>query len=233
MAKFYNNRVKTGKLAGSVFSVRFGETIERAYQPIVANPNTPAQIANRAKMKLASQLSAVMGPYIAMPRKGAVSTRNLFVKNNYPSISYSSDQAQIDLAGIHLTTSNTALSTLSAVRGAGNIDINVETGTDGIDRVVYVAFVVQADGRLRFFDQKVVTTAGENGNWPTTMRLTSQELVVYAYGVRDNTEAARVAFGNMTVPAADAIAKLLVTSNLLESDVTLTETRYAHVDAEA
>ena len=41
----------SGKLGSSVFSTVAGETVVRQYQPTVANPNTEAQVNQRARMK--------------------------------------------------------------------------------------------------------------------------------------------------------------------------------------
>lgn len=83
MAKYYNNKIKTGRVAGSVFAVRNGEVIERAYNPIVANPRTDAQLIQRAKMNLAGQISKLVGFEIlismGMPYKGK--NRTMFVRN--------------------------------------------------------------------------------------------------------------------------------------------------------
>ncbi len=46
----------SGKLGAVVFSTSGGATISREYNPHVANPNTDAQINQRARMKLMSQL---------------------------------------------------------------------------------------------------------------------------------------------------------------------------------
>lgn len=83
MAKYYNNKIKTGRVAGSVFAVRNGEVIERAYNPIVANPRTDAQLLQRAKMNLAGQISHLVDwltlTSMSMPYKGK--NRTMFVRN--------------------------------------------------------------------------------------------------------------------------------------------------------
>lgn len=83
MAKYYNNKIKTGRVAGSVFAVRNGEVIERAYNPVVANPRTDAQLLQRAKMNLAGQISKLVGfenlTSMSMPYKGK--NRTMFVRN--------------------------------------------------------------------------------------------------------------------------------------------------------
>lgn len=228
MAKFYGSAVKTGKLGGSVFAVRNGETIERQYQPIVTNPNTPAQIASRARLKLLSQLSAVMAPVIAMRRQGAISPRNLFVKENYAVSMYSDNQADITLTNVKLTRSVVALPDINVTsRSEGEITVALgRTPSLDIDRLVVAAFVKQSDGTLRYVTSSVVSDPGTLNDYETTIDVGGTfEVVVYAYGVRDNTEAAKVAFGNMQAVTAETVAKLVTTRTLTESDITLTETQ--------
>lgn len=235
MAKFYNNRVKTGKLAGSVFAIRNGETIERAYQPIVTNPSTPAQVATRAKLKLMSQLSAVLAPYIAMRRNGAVSPRNLFVKKNYRLADYQGNAASIELNLVQLTNSVVGLPNLYASRGETAITayLSIPQGTTpDFDRVVYVLVDKRSDNTLSVVATRVVTAAGADGRWAVEdFPMMSDSAVVYAYAIRDNTEAARVVFGDMQALTAETMAKILTSSVLLQSDVTLTETRAVTIPA--
>lgn len=228
MAKIYGLfGSMTGKLADTVMSVRSGEQIARKYQPVVFNPSTSAQVAQRAKLKLLSQLSAVMAPYIAIPRQGAVSSRNLFTKKNFPLTTYSENKAEITLDNVQLTSSVVAFPALGGVRSAEDISVYVfggdAIGALDINRVVYVAFTKQADGTLRFFGSSVVAERGSN-NWLTTFPPATGEVIIYAYGVRDNNENARVTFGNLIAPTAETIAKLVVNRVLTESDVTVTET---------
>lgn len=233
MAKFYNNRVKSGRVAGSVFAVRNGEVIERAYNPIVANPNTPAQLENRAKLKLLSQLSAVFGNYIAMPRIGAVSARNRFVKENYGATTYASNEADITMTSVKLTKSVVALPELTATRTGFTIGVELNLADADINRIVYIGVVRQPDGTARVAAAAVVSEAGTNRNYPGTLEMnTTAPAYVFAYGVRDNTEAARVKFADMNV-TAENIANVIVTRMLTEQDVTVTETQAVSVPAQA
>lgn len=227
MAKYYNNRIKTGKVAGSVFAVRYGEVIERAYNPIVANPKSANQVSARAKLKLLSQLSAVMGGVIAIPRDGAVSPRNIFVKLNYENVTYSDGNTSIQLDGIKLTRSVLSLPQLGVTRSGENVAVSISgTSQTELNRVVYVVFQKTADNELRFVASQVVSTPGANNYFPVTFEgIADLNIVVYAYGMRDNNERARATFGNLTVPTAETVAKLIVTRELTLDDVTLTETR--------
>lgn len=224
MAKYYNNRVKTGKLAGSVFAIRNGETIERAYQPIVANPSTPSQVASRAKLKLLSQMSAVVGPYVAIPRQGAISPRNLFTKKNYPLASFANNEASISLANIQLTSSVVGMVPITVSRANSTLNVTLENSNNDYDRVVYLVLQKNADNTLRVFHSDVVERES-TGTFPYSRTASALlNLVIYAYGERDNSEAARAVFGNLQAPTAETIAKIITSRTLLENDVTLTET---------
>ena len=225
MAKYFNNQKKTGKVAGSVFAIRFGETIERAYNPVVANPSTDKQVEARAKLKLISQLATVLANDIAIPRVGSQSPRNLFVKRNYGLMSFANSQADIDLNMVQLTSSVVGMVSLEVSRTEQNIRVELGTIPAEISRVIYVGLMKRPDGTLTILGSTVVSEPGSPsaafvGNLP----LSSSEVVVLAYGVRDNTENARAIFGDMQAVTAEQIAKLIVTRALLENDVTLTET---------
>lgn len=231
MAKIYGLQgVLSGKLGNSVMAVRNGVQLVRQYQPIVANPSTPAQIENRAKLKLMSQLSAVFAPVIPLRRIGAVSSRNRFVSLNFIASAFADDAATIDMSAIKLTNSVVAIPNISATRVEGGIQVGLTNGVTDIDRVVYIE--VRREGtELRLVGSVVQDDPGDNLEFFATLPASSVETFVYAYGVRLNSDAARVAFGNLTLPTATQVATLLVSSSLLESDVTLTETRYVSLAA--
>lgn len=216
----------TGKLANTVFAVRYGEQLARAYQPVVYNPKSEAQAMNRAKLKLISQLSAVLGPVIAIRRIGSRSPRNLFTKENFPLVGVTNSVASINLNRVQLTQSVVGLPAFSADRTSGTgIAVALDSGaSDDFDRVVYVAVAKQGDEKLRLLGSVVATEAGDNGTFPAELPYSDNAVVVYAYGIRVNSDYARTVFGNLTAAAAEQIAKLIVTRALTENDVTLSET---------
>lgn len=237
MAKIYGLfGALTGKLADTVMSVRNGEQIARKYQPVVFNPSTPGQVAQRAKMKLLSQLSAVMAPVIAIPRVGSVSSRNLFTKVNFPATTFASDTARVDLTAIQLTQSSVGFVTVSGSIGDGGV-LSVQMSanvSDSVSSVAYAVFARQADDSLRFRGSKVVSDQGLGGNFETTFSgmdaVADAHLVVLAYGIRLNSDGAKTKFQNLEVSTADAMATLITTRQLSETDVTLTETKGVLVD---
>lgn len=221
----------TGKLADTVMSVRNGVQIARKYQPVVYNPSTPAQIAQRAKMKLMSQLSAIMAPVIAMPRVGSMSARNRFVKKNFLASTFGDDKADINLTDVQLTDSVVGFPAVTyASRTANSLQVALAGATatqlQGISRVIYAVFARQADDKLRF-----VNSISATGSFQETLDVPADALVIYAYGVRDNNEAARVIFENLEVVDAGTVASLIASRTLTEADVTLTETTSVAVPA--
>lgn len=229
MAKIYGLfGAMTGKLADAVMVVRNGEQIVRKYQPIVSNPATAKQIAARAKLKLLSQLSAVFGSVVAIPREGAVSSRNLFTKDNYPLVTYANNIADVNLTSIQLTRSVVALPSIIATPSAGSITIGLTEGDPDVDSVVYVIMQRTADEKLRLVGSAVASTPGSGFRFSYTREIPAGgNVVVYAYGIRINSEVGRAIFGNLNVPTAEQVAKLVVSRSVSSQDITLTETRAA------
>lgn len=225
MAKYFNNRVKTGKLAGSVFAIRYGETIERAYQPIVSNPKSEAQVGARAKLKLISQLSSVVAPFIAIPREGAVSPRNLFTRENYPLVTYNNNVADISLTTIQLTKSVVGITNPIVNVGDSELSVQLAASAGAIDHVVYVFLQKVSDGTLIPKLSTMVSAPGNFNTFPTSYPSITDNLVVLAYGLRDKSELARITFSNMVAPTAEHVAKILVSRVLGDNDVAVTETR--------
>lgn len=231
MAKIYGLfGAMTGKMADVVMVVRNGVQIARKYQPVVSNPSTPAQVAQRARMKLLSQLAAIMAPVIAIPKQGIVSARNLFVKANFPATSFLDNNADVNLSAVTLTRSVVSLPAITATRGDSGITLSLSAGLGGLSRVVYAIFNRQGT-EIRYAGSSVVTEPGTGSQWSVQIPSQTAEVFVFAYGMRDNTSSATATFGNLIVPTAEEIARIITSRILSESDVTLTETQYAHLPA--
>lgn len=223
MAKYFNNQKKTGKVAGSVFAIRFGETIERAYTPVVLNPKSAAQVESRAKLKLLSQAAAVLAPVIAMRREGAVSARNLFISRNYPMVSFDEGKATMPVQGIQLTKSVVAIPAVTATQGEAGYNITLNGGDINLSRVVYILLQKTASDEMRLVDSLLITTPGQDARFSTSYTTTQTVNYVLAYGVRDNTDAAKAYFENLKIGSGN-IAEILTTRILTDADITLTET---------
>lgn len=226
MAKIYGLfGAMTGKLADTVMAVRNGEQIARRYQPIVSNPGTPAQIAVRAKMKLMSQLSANMAPYIAIPREGAVSSRNIFTKVNFQLAGYTNNAASIDLNKVQLTQSAVGIPNVVVSREAEKVLAYINSSVEtGFSRVVYVAFIKGDNDSLIPAGSVIVEKSSDTTFNTQDIPFTTASLLVLAYGIRDNNNNATTIFGNLTAPSAEDVAKLITTRTIGTSDITMSKT---------
>lgn len=232
----------TGKLGAVVFSTSGGETISREYNPHVANPNTDAQINQRARMKLMSQLSACLAPVIAMQKDGLVSVRNKFVKRNFESCYSVNGQAQISYENVQLTQGNAGLPVINYVVSSDGQSTPLlvwfnEAPNIQIARVVWCLFKKTDEGKLSFIESKITTdrtTQGEIGYFferfdsaltdPEKSKLQA-DYVIYAYGMIDASERARAQYGNLNVNTATDIADLITNRRISYMDYQFTQTR--------
>lgn len=124
MAKFYGTATKTGRVGGVVYRINRGTTIESQYQPVVNNPRTTRQVGQRAKMKLASLVAAIMSEELGAFRpQGMVSSRNRFIADlfNREVISYANGTATMNTAKIKLTPSCIAMGNIASVNREGSV----------------------------------------------------------------------------------------------------------------
>lgn len=217
----------SGKLGNSVFSVNAGEQIVRQYQPNVANPSTGSQVNNRARLKLLSQLSAVMGDVIAIPREGMKSPRNLFVADNYQFTAAEDGVASVQLASLNLTRGGIQIPAIFAERiDTTSIDVELNDPANKIiSRVVYIMFVRNSSGELQLIDSAVVETAGESGKFPYSFAYQTPDVVIYAYGIYDKSAKASAKFGNYFVTSGTQVADLIAERKISESDYLISKTK--------
>lgn len=217
----------SGKLGSAVFSVTAGEQVVRQYQPVVTNPSTPQQVDNRAKLKLLSQLSAVMADVIAIPRVGALTPRNIFVRDNYPLVTAENGAASVDLSQLAITKGGMQIPEVVAERNADtSIDVALAMKADQlVSRVIYIMFYRNNQGELQLVDSAVVETAGEGGTFPWSFPYQQQDVIVYAYGIFDKNAKATASFGNYAVATGTQVASLIADRHVAESDYLITKTR--------
>lgn len=224
----------TGKIGSIVFSTSGGQTIAREYNPNVANPNTVAQVNQRARMKLMSQLSASLSPVLAMTKDGLVSKRNKFTKINFPASYALNGIAQITYENVQITEGNNALPALTAEGAVSGSTMEISLGMSAepsatISRVVYCLFKKSNEGKLEYITSQIVTTRWESGmtmSFITTFEgLPVAEYVVFAYGMSDTSEKAAATYGNLNVVTASDLARLVATRAISYSDYQFTQTR--------
>ena len=233
----------TGKIGSIVFSTSGGETIAREYNPHVANPNTQAQVDQRARMKLMSQLSACLSPVIAMTKEGLVSKRNKFVKRNFANSYASQGVAQISYENVQLTEGNAPLpqivGTISSVQGVevAYCGFN-DAPSANLSRVVWCLFIKTDQGNLQLVESHIVSTKWDDDKgvyFPVEWDLldadptngASDNYVIYAYGMSDTSERASAMYGNLNVSSASDLARLIATRSINFTDYLFSQTRGA------
>lgn len=228
MAKITNMvGLAKGKTGSIVYSVRGGAQIARAYNPYVANPNSPGQVQARSKLKLLSQVSAAVAPVIAIPKKGDVSARNTFTKVNYKFTNYIGHTAQLKLADMQLTDSAVGIEGFVADRSSGSV-IHVEllgNMSTIYDAVVYIVIAKMTSGQLYPFADAVVEGPGDNGTFPVDLPYADGDISIHCYGIKSKNANAKAAYNNLGSPSAQGIARLVSSRSVKAEDLGLSETR--------
>lgn len=224
----------SGKIGSVVFSTSGGETISREYNPHVANPNTQAQVNQRARLKLMSQLSASLAPVIAIPKQGLVSSRNAFTKLNFSASYAANGMAQITYENLQLTNGNAGLPAIVATR-AQETGITIQLAEDAsnaVDRVVYIMYRKTSEETLQLVQSLIVDANGVNGTFPASLVYTEGDLIFFAYGMKDLNANASANYGNMQVANAVDVARLVANRRVDASSYQFTQTRGATMYAD-
>lgn len=219
--------VATGKLGGIVYSVNSGQMIAREYQPNVSNPNTEAQVNQRAKLKLMSQVAAALAPVIVIPKEGLKSSRNLFIKKNFDKTSADGGVAQVTYENLQITAGNAALPAIELTRSQeAGITARLSQRADAsISRVVYISYSKTSENTLQYMQSIIVDNAGADGTFPGSLLYLEGDVVVFAYGMKDLTAKARAKYAEYNVASGEDIARLAASRNISYSDYQFTQTR--------
>lgn len=231
MAKIYGlNGVLSGRQGSTVFAVRNGVNIARKYQPVVSNPKSNAQVASRAKLKALSQLSALLGRAIVIPKQGDVSSRNMFTKLNYPAASYANDAASIDMAAVKLTAGLTAMPSIESTgHGSGHVSVGLATApSTAFDRVMYVVMDIRPNGTIdgsRVISQNV---PGENNTYTAQIPLLDINAAhIYAYGIRILDASYRVRYESLEDNGINAILDVIRSAS--SEVLSISQTSYVRI----
>lgn len=233
----------TGKIGSIVFSTSGGETIAREYNPHVANPNTSAQVDQRARMKLMSQISASLSPTLAYTKSGLVSARNKFVKRNFKNSYALNGVAQCSYENLQLTEGNLGLPSITmmaeVISNSRTLQcVFAEAPSPNISRVIWNVYSKSVEGKLNFIASSVVSQrVVPDSNPPAYFGVQFQnmpagDLVVYAYGMIDTSESATANYGNLNVVDGSDIARLVATRTISFTDYQFTQTRGATMGAD-
>lgn len=226
----------TGKKGSSVYYVNHGVQIEREYTSNVSNPQTEAQVAQRSRFKLISQVSAAVEPVIVIPRKGIQSPRNLFVKKNMGYVYADESGAQISYENLQITPGSNALPAITLSK-SGLIGeemltfmLSAPCGTE-VSRVIFCFFTKNAENRLAFVRSEILETPIPGNLYGASIEMNlfpeEQDIVCLAYGMKDKNEAASSIYQNYQVQSGTDIAKLVSLRRLDSSKFIFTQTRGA------
>ena len=217
----------SGKLGASVFAISGGEQIVRQYNPQVANPNTDAQVAQRAKLKLMSQLAAALAPAIAFKKQGLVSARNQFVSANIGLCTFTNNEAKVSMQNLDLTGGKSLLPDLvTAEPAGGKVGVNLASPASAdITAVVYVMASHDDDEQINLVDVVAVTEAGANRSFAGEVAAPSDSAIIYAYGVKSASAGSGITYNDSAILAQGQEAFLDVVKKLISSASSFTETK--------
>lgn len=216
----------SGKLGTSVFTTVKGTQIVRQHQPVVTNPSTKLQVAQRSRFKLVSQIAASMADVIAIPRIGLTSSRNLFIKKNMPAVLGNVEGAQVSYEKLQLTNGTAALPDIIAIRDASNLSLQLaDNASKIVNRVIYCIFSKDSQNQLMLVNSAIVSEAGDNGDFLFEIDNIAGDLAIYAYGMKDTSASASATFGNYKVTNASDIATLVSNRSISAKDFIFTKTR--------
>ena len=219
----------SGKLGSMVFATVAGEQVVRQYQPNVANPSTPSQVDQRARMKLMSQLAASMAPVIVIQKDGLKSARNQFIAKNFDQSMANDGVAQITIENVQLTNGNAGLPGIVATRDAATgVQISLDSRADAaITRVVYILYMKTSENTLQYVQSVICETPTDDGTFPATLVYTEGDIVLFAYGMKDLSAKASAKYANLNAQTGEDIARLISSRKINTSDYQFTMTRGA------
>ena len=157
----------SGRVGGVVYSNYRGEQVVRTYQPKVFNPNSARQVAQRAKFKLVSQVSASLAREINLsfvPSVAKESNRNAFVKAMLKKTVYNNNQAALPIEDIMLT--NSRVNGFSSITATSQQISGVLTSGYTVNARVKIVVIGYNDGGeiiLLASQEAVPTTLGSEG----------------------------------------------------------------------
>lgn len=217
----------TGKKGSDIYAISGGEQIVRQYNPVVSNPNTDGQVSQRARFKLASQLSAALAPSIVIPKKGLLSARNQFVKKNMDYIYGNAGGATASYENLQLTDGNRGLPAIHVEpSGQDSIQIDlISEVTASVSRVVYNVYEKTTEDQLQLALSRIVPATSQNPNAAVTIERPAGDIVIYAYGMTDKSSGASAKYGNYQVQSGQDIAALVASRKLSAADYSFTQTR--------
>lgn len=216
----------TGKVGAFLLQVNSGVQILKEKPVKVANPQTDAQVEQRAKLKLMSQLAADMAQSIGFQKSGLVSARNQFISKNIEKCTFEDNEAKIQLADIDLTPGSVIMP-YPVFGQAGAFEL-VGGAPANVNAVLYALYHVIDSYRLALADQKIVTEAGAERKFPTTLENVSGQQICFVYGVTGTAGAGLVDYEDYEAADGGNFAVLQYVRRIVTKGGSLTKTNATH-----
>lgn len=225
----------SGKLGASVWTVRKGVQVVREYTNKVTNPNTPAQVGQRAKFKLLTQLGAVVagdGMFFRKINTGE-SMRNAFMRANMPAVTLSptGNVALLNVGAVVLTDGHTTAPTASFNRSTGSLSVDVSSDAmSDIMGIGYAVITLPEVGRVIGYSARAEKAEGETTitativAGPTLMNKTN----VLVWGYRFADAAARAKYEAIAATETADVVSLEFERMLREGLIEPTQTTIAN-----
>lgn len=225
----------TGKLGASVWVVRKGEQIVREYTAKVTNPNTPAQVGQRAKFKLLTQLGAVVagaGLFFRNLNAGE-SMRNAFMRANMGAVTLApaGDVALLNVGAVVLTDGHTTAPSATFNRTTSVLTVDVtDSAMSDIMGVGYAVITLPDTGRVLGYSARAEKVDGATSITaaiiaPPAM-VTKTNVLVWGYRFAD--AAARAKYESIAASETQEVISLEFERMLREGLIEPTQTTMAN-----
>lgn len=195
----------TGKFAGAAFqqSPGNGTILREVVKP--TNPSTEAQVEQRAKFKLMSQVATAFKSVIAMKREGNITPRNMFVKLNSPLLEFdkAASEAQIQVSALQLTKSAEIVSL--------NRNENTYTLAASLPHLYGAVFVAISNDANKIAIKDIKTVQLEEAAAAVSYELNPalNAGVILAYGITQNMAGLSVKYGDYSFDSASGVLQVL------------------------
>lgn len=234
----------SGKMGNAVFRQRYGETIVAQYQPVVSNPNTPAQQNARAAFKLITQLSAIMAPaygtlgVVTRPARRGRNPRTGFVAKNYGLIVVdpnpeAAERVTIPMEQLQLTESFRPGPQMTDESIAGRLNLTADNAPAGAASIRFVVIeYIESAGGSQAAIRSITDIPVESGSASFTEEAESGEkLTILAFALLPSaTTRAKVDFNNIHTPADnDFISAVELDKMVRDGEMTVTMTSGVNV----
>ena len=222
-------------MGASVWTVRKGVQVVREYTDKVTNPNTPAQVGQRAKFKLLAQLGAIVAGYGMCFRYlyAGESMRNAFMRANMRAVelSQTGDVALLNVSEVVLTDGHTTApsATFNRTTGVMSVDLSASAMSDIIG-IGYAVITMPDVGRIIGYSARAEKAEGETAITATIVAPSAlmSKTNVLVWGYRFADAAARAKYDAIAAAKTAGVVSLEFERMLREGLIEPTQTSLAN-----